>query len=55
MIGDILQIDYIVCPACGKMCKAEVKEDFPFLDFTHICEHCGYIIMESEWEVVKVN
>lgn len=53
MIGDVVQVDNIICPECGEICKAEVKEAFPFLDFTHICEYCGYMIMESEWEVVE--
>lgn len=41
----------IRCPKCSKMCKAIVEwdEDFPFASYVHNCEHCGYIIMESEW------
>ena len=49
----VLQVDTIICPSCGKTCQAKVKESFPFNDFTHQCEHCGYWIMESEWETIK--
>lgn len=52
-IEKVLQIDTIICPNCGETCQAEVKESFPFNDFTHKCEHCGYWIMESEWETIK--
>lgn len=47
------QVDTIICPNCGETCQAEVKESFPFNDFTHQCEHCGYWIMESEYETIK--
>jgi len=52
MNGDVLQIDRIICPMCGQVCEAEVTESWPWPSFTHQCEHCGYWIMESEWELV---
>lgn len=49
----ITQTDYIVCPECGKTCKATVQYGPMFPIFIHDCEHCGYIIMESEWQLIK--
>lgn len=43
----------IKCPQCGEIQEAYVKESFPFYDYTHKCEICGYWICESEWEEVE--
>jgi len=44
----------IRCPECGKTCDAvEDLSTWPWATLIHECEHCGYIIMESEWERVK--
>lgn len=44
----------ILCPECGKICNAtEEHGDFPFGVYIHDCEHCGYTIMESEWDVIE--
>lgn len=40
----------IKCPECGKICDAEVENHFPFASYVHECEHCGYMITESEWD-----
>ena len=45
----------IVCPECEQICNAEITQfgNFPFANYIHVCEHCGYIILESEWEEIK--
>jgi C4-type Zn-finger protein len=45
----------ILCPACGKVCDAVERywDGFPWRSYVHYCEHCGYVITESEWERVK--
>ena len=45
----------IECPECRQVCNAYIKwwDNFPFADYTHECEHCGYMIMESEFEEIK--
>lgn len=43
----------IICPQCGKVCTAEVERSFPWDLLAHECEHCGYMILESEWEKIK--
>jgi len=48
--------EQIICPKCLNICNAEVEvSDFPFASYVHFCEHCGYVIMESEWETIKDN
>ena len=47
----------IKCPECGIIQQAEVSF-VPLInwgDYIHECEHCGYTIMESEWEEVKTE
>lgn len=44
----------IECPECGSIETA--IEDYttePFPTYLHICNKCGYVIMESEWREVK--
>lgn len=45
----------IKCPACEKHTEATVEHTVPFWSYVHECEHCGYTIMESDWEKVKPN
>lgn len=45
--------EHIVCPQCGKVCTAEVKKSLPWNILVHRCEHCGFLIMESDWERVE--
>lgn len=45
-------IETIKCPNCNVVQKAKVLHKTPFYDYTHECEKCKYIIMESEWEQV---
>nr|DAV31840.1 MAG TPA: ASCH domain protein [Caudoviricetes sp.] len=43
----------IECPECGSIEIA--VEDYttePFPTFLHSCNNCGYVIMESEWNVI---
>jgi len=39
----------IICPGCGKHCQ---PSSHPVAWYRHECEHCGYVITESEWEEV---
>lgn len=45
----------IICPNCGKICEAKIEyvDGWPFADYTHECEHCGFMITESQWEEVN--
>lgn len=43
----------IRCPECNSRCEAIVEQTLPFYTYVHECEHCGYIITESEWEPLK--
>lgn len=47
--------EMIRCPECGQVQHAEIGNTLPFPTYIHECEEeeCGYLIMESEWEVVK--
>lgn len=40
----------ITCPECQRRCEAIIERTLPFHTYVHECEHCGYIITESEWE-----
>jgi predicted RNA-binding Zn-ribbon protein involved in translation (DUF1610 family) len=43
----------IICPECGQIQCAKVKNTSPFMTYIHECDKCGYTIMESEWDRVK--
>ncbi|MCS2366427.1 ASCH domain-containing protein [Bacteroides caccae] len=44
----------IECPECGSHEFAvEDHTTVPFSTYIHLCNKCGYVIMESEWEVVS--
>lgn len=43
--------ELIECPACGKTCVHET--DDPISRFTHKCEHCGFWITESDYQIIK--
>lgn len=45
----------IECPECENTCTAtkHFYEGDPFASLGHTCEHCGYEIMESEWNEVN--
>ena len=38
----------IECPKCGKIQETKVEHTLPWYTYLHTCEHCKYIIMESE-------
>lgn len=42
--------ELIKCPNCNSIEKASVVLKYPFDDYTHKCDNCGYWITESEWE-----
>lgn len=44
----------IACPECGSHEIAIVDyTTAPYPTYLHSCNKCGYVIMESEWEVVS--
>lgn len=43
--------EQIKCPECNKIKLAKVEHKIPFNSYVHECE-CGFIIMESDWNVV---
>lgn len=45
--------EFIICPNCGSMELAEIKETIPWPTYVHDCSKCDYIIMESEWSQAK--
>lgn len=45
----------IRCTECDSIEQAEVLHIQPFWGYVHTCVNCGYVIMESEWEVVNSN
>lgn len=47
-----IHYDEIRCPKCGTVQSAIVAHTWPHWSYVHTCVGCGYIIMESEWEVV---
>ncbi len=46
-------IEIIKCCECGKIQEAEVLYTIPWPIYVHQCS-CGYIIMESEWDRMKL-
>ena len=52
-LEDIKEVK-IECPECGSIEIA--VEDYttaPFPTYLHRCNKCDYVIMESEWNVIK--
>ena len=49
------QEETITCPNCDAVQQAEsvLFEGAPFWAKTHECTVCGYVIMESEWELAS--
>jgi hypothetical protein len=49
--------DEIICPKCRKVCLHNRNTGFGantvFGNFCHECEHCGYTVIESEYQIVK--
>lgn len=43
---------YIICPECGNVCKATLHPH-SITHHIHKCEHCSYLILESEWTELK--
>ena len=41
----------IICPRCKVSQGAIVEHTWPFWSYVHECINCGYVIIESEWEV----
>jgi len=48
-----VHIDLIKCPSCDEIQLAVVEHTMPFYSYVHECVKCRYVIMESEWEIVK--
>ena len=50
----VIKTDKIKCPECLRVQDADVRifGNDPFATYIKNCE-CGYIIMESEWDVIK--
>jgi hypothetical protein len=50
----LVRKEQIRCPSCRVVCNAEVTHDvwMPFDNYHHQCV-CGYLIGESEWDVVN--
>lgn len=48
------QARIIRCPECGYVQAALVEwlDGAPWPSFGHTCQHCGYEILESEWEEI---
>lgn len=44
----------IECPECLTIQMGKVEQTFPWPTFIHDCVFCKYIIMESEWNEVKI-
>lgn len=43
----------IECPECGRIeIAVEDHTTEPFSTYLHSCNNCGYVIMESEWNVI---
>lgn len=53
----ILYHDIIICPDCGYLQDAPVtfEEGDPWPSYLKVCDRCGYIIIESEWQSVKAT
>jgi len=49
----LIAVDIIQCPACGELQAGDVtwEPGHPWPTYIHECD-CGYVITESEWEVV---
>ena len=45
----------IICPECKSIQKAEIENTLPFAIMMHRCTKCEYIIMESEWDALRVK
>lgn len=45
-------IERIRCPECNYVQQAEVLHTLPWPMRFHICHHCSYMIMESEWNCI---
>lgn len=48
-------VELIECPECNEIQSATVEHTFPWYSYVHTCVKCNYIIMESEWNVLKIN
>ena len=52
-VSTVIKTDTIKCPECSKIQDAEVTQgNAPFATYIKVCE-CGYIIMESEWNLTN--
>lgn len=45
----------ILCPQCGSIQKTEIENTLPFAIMMHKCTGCTYLILESEWEKLRVK
>mgnify|MGYP003658060963 CR=1 FL=1 len=43
----------IKCPKCDTVQDAKVQHTTPFYTYIHTCKKCGYVIMESEFNIVE--
>jgi len=44
---------FVICPGCGSIELAEIKEGIPWNTYIHNCGKCEFIIMESDWNPAK--
>ena len=53
-MSELVRREYITCPNCKAVSLAAVTHDawMPFDNYHHEC-NCGYLIGESEWDVVR--
>ena len=45
----------IKCNECGLEQDAEVEHTYPFPTYVHVCEDCGFIVMESDWDKIDAH
>ena len=52
---DIHHTERITCPNCDTVQEANVgtNKNLPWLAYVHWCDSCGYLILESEWNVAE--
>lgn len=52
-MSKVISVEKIWCPECEHIQDADVLEAFPWNVRIKDCENCGYLIMESEWNLLK--
>jgi len=46
------RLEIIECPECKTVQEARPEHTALFVDYSHDCTGCGYMIMESEWSAL---